>query len=351
MGNMMMRKSRFVSALAVTGLIGCMAPAVLAAETITVASWGGSYQEAQSKAFFKPTAEALGMTIKEDTTNGLDDVRLQVTGNAVKWDLVELGADECARGTKEGLFEKLDYGQIDSSGIDPNLVHDDWVGITYYSVILVYNTDVFGKNGPKTWADFWNVEKFPGRRALGGAFATETLTVAAIADGVPLDKVYPLDIDRALKSVDKIRSHVDAWWTSGAQAMQLVKDGEVDMASIWNGRASTLKDQGAPISYSYDQGVLTADCMVIPKGAKNKEAAMKALAMFLKPEIQANLPLYIANGPVNQKAFDTGKIPADKIAGINSAPENVKKQVLLDPAFWGDHLVEAQEKFDNLIQQ
>jgi putative spermidine/putrescine transport system substrate-binding protein len=133
--------------------------------------------------------------------------------------------------------------------------------------------------------------------------------------------------------------------------MQLVKDGEVDMASIWNGRASTLKMEGAPISYSYDQGVLNADCMVIPKGAKNKDMAMKALAMFLKPEIQANLPLYIANGPVNLKAFETGKIPPEKVAEVTSAPENAKKQVLMDPSFWADHMIEAQEEFDDLIQQ
>ncbi len=346
-----MMKLRMTAAVAAAVLAASGPGVARAADSITVASWGGSYQEAQSKAFFKPTADALGITIKEDTTNGLDDVRLQVTGNAVKWDLVELGADECARGTKEGLFEKLDYNVIDPSGIDPKLVHEDWVGITFYSVVLIYRTDVFGENGPKTWADFWNVEKFPGRRALGGAFATETLTVAALADGVPVEQVYPLDIDRALQSLDKVRPHVDAWWTSGAQAMQLIKDGEVDMASIWNGRASTLKAEGAPISYGYDQGVLNADCMVIPKGAKNKDAAMKALAMFLKPEIQANLPLYIANGPVNLKAFDAGKIPADKIAGITSAPENAKKQVLMDPSFWADHMIEAQEKFDNLIQQ
>ncbi|TIU36067.1 MAG: extracellular solute-binding protein, partial [Mesorhizobium sp.] len=86
-------------------------------------------------------------------------------------------------------------------------------------------------------------------------------------------KVYPVDIDGALQSVDKIKGHIDAWWTSGAQAMQLVKDGEVDMASIWNGRAGTLKKSGAPVSFSFDQGVLTADCMVIPKGSKNKDIA------------------------------------------------------------------------------
>nr|WP_144378710.1 ABC transporter substrate-binding protein [Mesorhizobium amorphae] len=337
--------------IAITGVMASATAPVFAADSITVASWGGTYQEAQTKAFFTPTAEALGITIKQDTTNGLDDVRLQVTGNAVKWDITELGADECARGAKEGLFEKLDYNIIDKSGINPKLVHDDWVGISYTSVVLIYRTDVFGENGPKSWADFWNVEKFPGRRALSSSQATETLSVATLASGRSIDKVYPIDIDGALKSLDNIRGQVDVWWTSGAQAMQLIKDGEVDMASIWNGRAGTLKKENAPVSFSFDQGVLTADCMVIPKGAKNKDTAMKALAMFVSPQLQANLPLYVDNGPVNEKAFETGKIPPERIKEINSSPENVKKQVLQDAEFWRDNLVEATEKFNNLIQQ
>ncbi|PBC03374.1 ABC transporter substrate-binding protein [Mesorhizobium sp. WSM3860] len=346
-----MTKRLCIHGLAAAGLLASAAVPASAADTITVASWGGTYQEAQTKAFFDPTAKELGITIKQDTTNGLDDVRLQVTGNAVKWDITELGADECARGSKEGLFEKLDYNVIDKSGINPKLVHDDWVGISYTSVVLIYRTDVFGDKGPKTWADFWDVEKFPGRRALSGSQATETLSVAALAKGTPIDKVYPVDIDGALQSVDKVKGHIDAWWTSGAQAMQLVKDGEVDMASIWNGRAGTLRKEGAPVSFSFDQGVLTADCMVIPKGSKNKDLAMKALARFVSPDLQANLPLYVDNGPANEKAFETGKIPQERIKDINSAPENVKKQVLQDPEFWRDNLVEATEKFNNLIQQ
>jgi putative spermidine/putrescine transport system substrate-binding protein len=326
----------------------CFATDVRAQDSVTVASWGGAYQEAESKAFFQPAAKALGITIKEDTTGGLADVRLQVTGNAVKWDLVELGADECARGTKEGLFEKLDYNLIKADGIPEKLVREDWIGIAYYSVVLIYNTNVYGENGPKTWADFWNVEKFPGKRALGN-FPNETLTVAALADGVPPDKVYPLDMDRAFASLEKIKPHISVWWDSGGQAMQLIKDGEVDMAAIWNGRASTLVKEGAPVSYTFDQGVFNPDCMVIPKGSKNKDLAMKALAQFVSPELQANLPLYIGNGPVNQKAFDT--IPADRQPVIVSSPENVKKQVLLDADFWADHLVEAQERFDDFLQQ
>lgn len=346
-----MKKLGLSTLLAGAGLLGLVvATGARAQDSITVASWGGVYQEAESKAFFQPAAKALGITIKEDTTGGLADVRLQVTGDAVKWDLVELGADECARGTREGLFEKLDYGIIKADGIDPKLVHDDWIGITYYSVVLIYNTKVYGENGPKTWADFWDVEKFPGKRALGN-FPNETLTVAALADGVPLDQVYPLDMDRAFASLERIKPHISVWWDSGGQAMQLVKDGEVDMASIWNGRASVLEKEGAPVKYTYDQGVFNPDCMVIPKGAGNKDLAMKALAQFVSPELQANLPLYIGNGPVNLKAFETGKIPPDRQQAIVSAPENIKKQVLLDANYWADHLVEAQERFDDFLQQ
>jgi putative spermidine/putrescine transport system substrate-binding protein len=346
-----MTRARIATLLAGAGLIAvALAGGAYAQDSITVASWGGAYQEAQSKAFFQPAAKALGITIKEDTTNGLSDVRLQVSGNAVKWDLAELGADECARGHREGLFEKLDYDVIKADGIPEKLVREDWIGITYYSVVLIYNTKKYGDNGPKTWADFWNVEKFPGKRALGN-FPNETLTVAALADGVPPDQVYPLDMDRAFKSLERIKPHVSVWWDSGGQAMQLVKDGEVDMASIWNGRASVLVADGAPVKYTFDQGVFNPDCMVIPKGAKNKDLAMKALAAFVSPDLQANLPLYIGNGPVNTKAFETGKIPAEKQTTIVSAPENVKKQMLLDFDFWADHLVEAEERFNDFLQQ
>jgi putative spermidine/putrescine transport system substrate-binding protein len=321
------------------------------ADEITAASAGGAYQAAARKAFYEPTMKALGIVIKEDTTKGLTDVRLQVQGNSVKWDLVELTATECVLGSREGLFETLDYKVIDPSGIDPKLVNPNWVGFTYFSVVLIYNTDTYGANGPKNWADFWDTKKFPGRRALGRVKPDETLTIAALADGIPRDSAYPIDIDRAVASLDRIKGSITAWWTSGAQAMQLVRDGEVDMASIWSGRASALAGDGAPVKYSFDQALLGSGCMVIPKGAPHRDLAMKALAEFLKPNNQAELPLNIANGPANMKAFDTGRIPADKLPEIVSSPQNVKTQVLIDPTFWADNLTKATERFEDEIQK
>ena len=93
--------------------------------------------------------------------------------------LTELGADECARGTKEGLFEKLDYSVIDTTASIPSWSMTIGSASPTTSVVLIYRTDVFGDKGPKTWADFWNVEKFPGRRALCGAFGDRDVDVAA----------------------------------------------------------------------------------------------------------------------------------------------------------------------------
>jgi len=339
------------SIILATTIIAAGTSGAFAEETVRVASWGGAYQDALSKAFFQPAAQELGLALKEDTLNGLADIRLQVSGNAVKWDLAELGAEECARGTKEGLFEKLDYTIIKADGIDPSLVADDWIGITTYGVVLATNTaGKLGDKGPKTWAEFWDVAKFPGPRSLGN-FPTETLTIAAMADGTPIDKVHPPELDKAFAKLAEIKPHISAWWQGGSQAVNLIKDGEVEMTSIWSGRASVLVKEGAPVSYTFDGGVLNADCMVIPKGATNKDAAMKFLAKIVSPEIQANLPKYISNGPVNAKAFETGKLTAEEMAQIVSSPENRKKMVLLDFKWWAEKLPEVEKRWQEFLQQ
>ena len=77
-----------------------------------------------------------------------------------------------------------------------------------------------------------------------------------LADGVPADKLYPLDLDRAFKKLDEIKPHITVWWTSGAQSAQLLNDGEVDMVMAWNGRVSALTKEGAKVAFTYNQGIL-----------------------------------------------------------------------------------------------
>lgn len=322
-----------------------------AQETVTIATHGGAWAKALSEAALKPIEKSLGITIKEVTISSVNEVKLQVNANAVAIDIVDMGAADCELGAKQNLWEKLDYGLIDATSLDPSLVNEYWVGgPSYYSTVLAWNKKKYGENPPQNWADFWDVKKFPGTRALRNS-PIGTLEFALIADGVALDQLYPLDVDRAFAKLRDIKPDITVWWGSGAQSAQLLNDGEVDMLSIWNGRVSTVINNGADVAFTYNQAQLNADCMVIPRGSKNKELAEKVINLILTPDLQANLPALIDYGPVNPKAFELGKITSDQAAASNSSPENVKHQALLRVDWWGENLAAIQPRWDAFIQE
>lgn len=345
----MRRLSRTTLSLAVaTALTAWAAGPAAAAGTVTFASWGGSYQEAQAKALLDPTAKKLGIEFKEATHKGLAEVRSQVLSGAVEWDIVDLGATDCAQGAKEGLFEPLDYSVIDASAVDPAMAKEHWVALVYYSTVLAYDSEKYKDNPPQSWADFWDVEKFPGSRALRGS-PIGTMEIALLADGVAPENLKPYDVDRAFASLDKIKDHIDVWWGSGAQSAQLIKDGEVDMIGIWSNRLTSAIKDGAKAGFTFHQGLANADCLVVPKGAPNKDAAMKAINEFLKPEQQAAITGLIDIGPVNPAAVEVGGFSDEKLRFIPSSPENMKTQAFQDIVWWGSEGAAIKERWDNFI--
>ncbi len=342
------------------GLIGAVAAAALslfglpgaarAQDSITVVSWGGVYQDAERFALFQPTAKDMGITINEDTLSGLAEIRLQVQSGAVTWDIVELGTSGCVQGAAEGLFEPLDFNVIDVDGLLPSSYDDHWVGVMYYSTVLAWNKDKYGDNPPKNWADFWDVDKFPGSRALYNS-ADSMLELALMADGVSPDELYPIDIERAFAKMDEIRPNIDVWWTSGAQSAQLIKDGEVDMIALWVSRVIGAINDGANADYTFEQGLIDIGCWTVPKGTPKKELAMRVLNAFTSADKQANLPLHIDYGPVNAKAYDTGKISPEKQQTLNSAPHNLAVQIAYNPKWWAENGPAMQERWDEFMTE
>ena len=162
-----MKKGKFIHRLAAAACCFSLAasPVALAEGEITIASWGGGYTDAQHKALFRPAAKAMGIVINEETFGGMSDVRLKVKAGAVEWDIVSSGSGSAARAAEEGLLEPLDYDIIDVSNFYPGLYLPHCVGNDVFSTVMAWNTATYGDNGPKNWADFWNVEKFPGKRS------------------------------------------------------------------------------------------------------------------------------------------------------------------------------------------
>ena len=329
--------------------------AVAADKSVTIASWGGSYQEAQSKALFEPAAANTGVEVKQETYGGMSDVRLQVSSGQVTLDIVASGSGSAARAAAEGLLEKLDYGVIDVSNFYPTLYSDYCVGGDVFSTVYAWNTDTFGEDGPQSWADFFDVEKFPGKRAYRGKVAG-ALEPAILADGVAPEDVYEVlgseeGIERALNKIRELKPHIDVFWTSGAQHAQLMKDGEVDMTTGWNGRFDNAKKDGAKVAYSFNQALLDYDCFAIPKGAPNKDVAMEFLNEISKPEYQDDLPKYITYGPTNKAAYDTGEITADVAAGLPSSPDNAAKQVPVSLDWYAEWETIAAEMYQEMLTE
>jgi putative spermidine/putrescine transport system substrate-binding protein len=337
-------------------LIGALPSAPAQAETLTLVSWGGAMQDANRKAHWEPATKALGIDFVEDTlSNGYADIKVQVEAGAVTWDVVQGGAGEAMRGGADGNVEKIDYSVIDVTHVPANLRNKYCVGMITYSTIIAYNTDTYGDNGPQNWADFWDVEKFPGARSMR-ARPSPNLGFALIADGVPMDKVFevlsaPGGIERALDKMREIKPHVAVWWSSGAHHAQLMKDGEVDMTTGWNGRFDVAKKDGAKVAYSFNQALLDYDCFAIPKGAPNKDVAMEFLAEISKAEYQANLPEYITYGPTNKAAYDLGKIDDATARALPSHPDNAAMQLAIDIAWYAEWETIAAEMYDEMLTE
>lgn len=329
--------------------------AVAADKSVTIASWGGSYQEAQSKALFEPAAANTGIEVKQETYGGMSDVRLQVSSGQVTLDIVASGSGSAARAAAEGLLEPLDYNVIDVSNFYPTLYSEYCVGGDVFSTVYAWNTETYGEDGPQSWADFFDVEKFPGKRAYRGKVAG-ALEGAMMADGVAPEDVYTeLDseegIERAIDKIRELKPHIDVFWSSGAQHAQLMKDGEVDMTTGWNGRFDNAKKDGAQVMYSFNQALLDYDCFAIPKGAPNKDTAMAFLAEISKPEYQDDLPKYITYGPTNKAAYDTGVITADVAAGLPSSPANAAMQIPVSLEWYAKWETIAAEMYQEMLTE
>ena len=322
---------------------------------VTIASWGGSYQEAQSKALFEPAEANTGIKVKQETYGGMSDVRLQVQTGQVTLDIVASGSGSAARAAAEGLLEEIDYSIVDASSFIPTTRGKYCVGGDVFSTVYAWNTDTYGTDGPQNWADFWDVEKFPGKRAYRGK-VSGALEPALLADGVAPEDVYDVlgseaGIERALDKIRELRPHIDVFWTSGAQHAQLMKDGEVDMSTGWNGRFDNAAKDGAKVMYSFNPALLDYDCFAIPKGAPNKDVAMEFLAEISKPEYQDDLPKYITYGPTNLAAYETGVITAEVAASLPSSPDNAAMQLPVSLDWYAKWETIAAEMYQEMLTE
>ncbi|MBH5396242.1 ABC transporter substrate-binding protein [Bradyrhizobium sp. CNPSo 4010] len=316
---------------------------------VRIANYGGATAEAQLKAWFEPFEKATGIKVRTFPTADTAKAKAMVETGNLEWDLVNLGRGDILKLMKVGdYFESIDYSLIDD-GLGKEYRFGFGVEMNTFAQVMAYRTDAFKGAVPASWGDFWDTNRFPGDRAMYGigAGGPPEIEFALMAAGVPADKLYPLDIEKALASYDKIRKSVAKWWTTGAQPPQMLSDREIVMTTVWNGRMSALQEQGVPAAICWNQGLLKRDAWGILKGAKNKANAMKLLAYSTMPIPQARFAMLIPYGNTNEGANEY--IPPQRLAMLPSAPENKKQLVFSNVEWWIENRDIVQAKFNKWL--
>jgi putative spermidine/putrescine transport system substrate-binding protein len=338
-------KAKALALVALSGL--AMASQAMAADSVTVISYGGASKEAQVGAFYKPFEKETGTKLIAGEWNGeMAKVKAMVDTKSVSWDVLDIEDTDIVRGCEDGLFEKLDYERL---GIKEPLVEgaksECGVGIFVWSNVLAYNADKL-KVAPTGWKDFWDLKKFPGKRSLRKS-ARGALEFALMADGVAPGEVYkvlstPAGVDRAFKKLDEIKPSIQ-WWEAGAQPPQYLMSGDVVMSSSYNGRIHAAQESGANLKIVWDGNLYQFDDWAILKGTPNLDAAYKFISFAMRPEQQKLYTEKMAYGPSNTAA--AALLDKKLASALPTAPENMKNALQMDVDFWTENGEALEQRF------
>jgi putative spermidine/putrescine transport system substrate-binding protein len=314
-----------------------IAPSSRAAENFVFVSYSG-VQPAEEAAYVKPFLAKAGLELASESGPTVAKIKAMVQSKAVQWDLVDVTEADYINLIKGNLIEEIDYSVFDKQTLDQlDPVDRQKYGVTsiQFALGIAYRTDLKSSDHPKNWAEFWDAKKFPGPRALPTvSYGIPPWEAALLADGVPADKLYPIDFARATASLDKIKPSVRVWFNTTAQALQSLISGEVDYAYLSYSRVFDAKAQGAKVDFDYGQAFLFRDYFVIPKGAPHKDQAMKLLAYASQPAPGAALMKIAPYGVPNKDAIKL--LDQAYAAHIVSAPQNRSRLIALPQDFYGE---------------
>lgn len=326
-----------------------IAPLAASAATseLVVANWGGDAKKAVLAAYsgFKDVSELEVSVDGSGTPTG--KIRAMVEAKNVIWDVIDSDFGNSISLGTAGYVEEIDYSLVDKNKVLPGMAMKYGISNYLFSYVNAVNYSKFNGKPPKTWAEFWDVKTFPGKRMLSG-LTQGVLEAALMADGVKPDALYPLDLDRALRKVSEIKKDC-IFWKTGAELQDLLRQGEVAAGFCWSNRAAVVaKEMKGAIGWSWDGAILASSAWVVPKGnPAGKDAAMKFINFSLSPEGQAKVFGIVGMSPSNPAAASLIS-PEDNIYNA-TAPANAKAQILLQDDWYGAHGDDAQAKYLQVI--
>lgn len=306
---------------------------------LVLPTYGGSYQDHLMEGFTKPFTEETGIEVVFSGVPDLARLKAQVISGRPEWDVFEGGGSWFPTGSAEGLFEPLDTSLIDAQYLQGK---GDYALFYQYLCGIAWSSDFHSADAvPHTWKDFWDVEKFPGRRTLRNR-VDMVLEIALVADGVDPAQLYPLDVERAFKSLERIKPAISKWAATTSELTTLVSTNEVDFGMNYTGRVKGAQESGIPLQLSLDQVVITNNYIGVVKGTPRVETAMKFVEFVMRPDRQAAFAGLDTDIPANTAALSLMSEESK-----NWLPSDVSSSVHIrtDDIWWAGRTEELQQRF------
>ena len=321
-----------------------MGDAEAAANEIVMWNWGGDAVTCHTDAFGAPFSNDTGMAFKVDTSGPLQGkVKEMVDSGNVTADVADADAFDAIALGNSGHLEAIDYAIVDKAKVLDGFAWEFGVSIIFYGYAFMYDTEKFKDDPPSTWTDFFDIAKYPGKRSLY-KWANGAIEGALLADGVPKGEVYPIDLDRALTKIKSIKDD-SFYWGSGAEAQQMIIDGEVTMGMVWLNRAKNVEaDTNGRFRLNINEAIAMPGAYIVPRGnPAGRENVMNFIASCQRPERQIALLECHGMTPANPQAFSM--IPDELKRFAVTSDENLSRVILNDPVWWAENGGDAVNKY------
>jgi putative spermidine/putrescine transport system substrate-binding protein len=314
-------------------------------KSVVFANTGGTLAEIFKQNAYADLA-AKGVTVAEESPNNEAKLAAMVQAGKPTWD-VFYSTPYTAIGKCGALFQKIDYSRIGTSGLDKTQMSDCGIPVINSAYLLVYNKDKYAANPPTSWADFYDTAKFPGARGIMNYSKDAGMETALLADGVPGDKLYPLDYDRAFRKLGTIRAAL-RFYDTGAQQTQALQSGEVDMMLAWPGRAYDAMKSGAHLAVAWNQPLQYFDALTIVKGSPHQDQAYELINSLIGVKNQEAIANRLPYGPANSQA---ARSTDAQIAAFVNGPQSKGTTVVRDNAWWSKNLDEATRRWTSWVNR
>ncbi len=309
-----------------------------AAQQLVIRTTGGVYDDIMRRSVYTDFTKATGIEVVTAPAPMTKLIAMYKAGGA-EFDVIDTGDGGLLTLERLGALAPIDYdswkyGKPDE--IIKELKFSHRVANFVYATVSVYNKDSFGAKHPQSWAEFWDTKAFPGPRTLPDmASGQPSLEFALLADGVPMDKLYPLDLPRAFKALTRIRASVPKFWDTGALSAQLLSDKEVVLGALWSGRVQTIIEKGAPLGIEWNQNMIQVQAYGVPKNTRDMKAAQLFVDFASQASAQVGYAKDLRYGPSNSKAYDM--LPKDLLEIMPGGPKYREMGFYQNITWWEDN--------------